>query len=236
MANIFFDIGIILIIATIFAFIAKSLKQPLIPAYILTGLIIGPLLGLITNTDIIITLSEIGIAFLLFIVGLEINIKRLSDVGPIATIGGLTQILIIFTVSFLIVILLGFIQIEAIYLALIIAFSSTMIVVKLLSDKREMDTLHGRIIIGFLLMQDIVAIFVLSILTTLSEFTLLTLFYSIIKGIFVFIIAAFAGKYLFPPIFSFAAKSQELLFIAAISVSFLFSILFNSNSNIIIII
>ena len=73
MANIFFDIGFILIIATILAFIAKFLKQPLIPAYILTGLIIGPFFGLITNSDIITTMSEIGIAFLLFIVGLEIT-------------------------------------------------------------------------------------------------------------------------------------------------------------------
>jgi len=227
MANIFFDIGFILIIATVLAFIAKFLKQPLIPAYILTGLIIGPFFGLITNSDIITTMSEIGIAFLLFIVGLEINIKRLTDVGIVSTIGGLTQILIIFTASFIISVFIGFIQIEAFYLALIIAFSSTMIVVKLLSDKKELDTLHGRIIIGFLLLQDIIAIFVLSILTTLSEFSFLILFFSIIKGIIVFLIAAFTGKYIFPKIFTFAAKSRELLFITAISVSFLFSILFN---------
>jgi len=68
MENIFFDIGAIIIIATVFAFIAKTFKQPLIPAYVLTGIIIGPFLGLITNTDVITNLSEIGIAFLLFIV------------------------------------------------------------------------------------------------------------------------------------------------------------------------
>ena len=227
MENIFFDIGIILIVATFFAFLAKVLKQPLIPAYILTGILIGPYLDLITNTDIIITLSEIGIAFLLLIVGLEIDIRRLTDVGVVSVIGSLTQMLIIFTISFIIAVFLSFKQIESIYLAIIIAFSSTMIVVKLLSDKRQIDTLHGKIIIGFLLMQDIAAIFVLSILTTLDGFSLSTLFLSIIKGAIVFLIAALAGKYLFPKIFTFAAKSQELLFIAAISVSFLFSILFS---------
>ena len=227
MANIFFDIGLVMIIATVFAFIARFFKQPLIPAYILTGLIIGPFLGLITNTEIITTLSEIGIAFLLFIVGLEIDFRKLSNVGVISTIGGLIQVLLVFTISFIIALFLGFIQIEAVYLALVISFSSTMIVIKLLSDKREIDTLHGRIIIGFLLMQDIIAIFVLSILTTLNEFSFLTLFYSIIKGIAIFLIAVFAGKYLFPTIFAFAAKSQELLFVAAIAVSFLFSLIFN---------
>ena len=227
MANIFFDIGAILIIATAFAFIAKLLKQPLIPAYIFTGLIIGPFLGLIKNSDVIITLSEIGIAFLLFIVGLEINIKKLTDVGVVSTIGGLTQILSIFTISFIIAILLSFTQVEAIYVGLILAFSSTMIVLKLLSDKRQIDTLHGRIVIGFLLLQDIAAIFVLSVLTTLSDFSILTLFLSIIKGFVVIIIAILAGKYLFPKIFAFAAKSRELLFMSAVSISFLFSILFN---------
>jgi len=227
MTDIFFDIGFIIIIATAFAFIAKLFRQPLIPAYILTGLVIGPFLGLITNTDVIITMSEIGIAFLLFIVGLEIDLRKLGDVGVVSTIGGLTQIMLVFTVSFIISIFIGFIQIEAVYLALIIAFSSTMIVVKLLSDKRQLDTLHGRIILGILLMQDIAAIFALSVLTTLSEFSLLALLLSIIKGIVVFLIALFAGKSLFPVIFTFAAKSQELLFIAAISISFLFSILFS---------
>ena len=227
MANIFFDIGLVIIVATLFAFIARFFKQPLIPAYILTGLIIGPFLGLITNTEIIATLSEIGIAFLLFIVGLEIDFRKLANVGAISTIGGLIQVLLVFTISFIIALFLGFVQIEAVYLALVIAFSSTMIVLKLLSDKREIDTLHGKIIIGFLLMQDIIAIFVLSILTALNEFSFLTLFYSIIKGVIVFLIAVFAGKYIFPTIFTFSAKSQELLFITAIAVSFLFSIFFN---------
>ena len=77
--NIFFDIGFIVIISTLFAYLARFLRQPLIPAYIIAGIILGPYLGLITNTEIINNLSEIGIAFLLFIVGLEIDIKKLKD-------------------------------------------------------------------------------------------------------------------------------------------------------------
>jgi len=226
MENIFFDIGAIIIIATVFAFIAKTFKQPLIPAYVLTGIIIGPFLGLITNTDVITTLSEIGIAFLLFIVGLEMDLRKLRDVGLISSVGGMVQMLSIFTATFILAVFLGFVYREAIYLGLIIAFSSTMVVVKLLSDKHEIDTLHGRIIIGFLLMQDIIAILALSVLMTIDNFSFSFLILSVVKGVVVFLVAVAASKFLFPALFEFAAKSQELLFIAAVSVSFAFSILF----------
>ena len=131
---IFLDIGIVMIIATVLAYFVKFFKQPLIPAYVLTGIIIGPVLGLITNTEIIKTLSEIGIAFLLFIVGLEINIRKLKHVGLVASFGGIIQIVSTFTVAFILSLLLGFFVLESVYIALIVAFSSTMVVVKLLSD------------------------------------------------------------------------------------------------------
>lgn len=227
MENLFFDIGIVIIIATVFAYIAKSLKQPLIPAYILTGVILGPILGLITNTDVITTLSEIGIAFLLFIVGLEMDIRKLKHVGIVASFGGIIQIVSVFTIAFIAALLLGFVVLESVYLALVIAFSSTMVVIKLLSDKKEIDTLHGKIIVGILLLQDIVAIMALSVLATLSEFSFISLSWSILKGLIALLIALAIGKYIFPKLFTFAAKSQELLFISAVSVSLSYSIFFN---------
>ena len=227
MENLFFDIGVVIIIATVFAYIAKFLKQPLIPAYILTGVILGPVLGLITNTDVITTLSEIGIAFLLFIVGLEMDIRKLKHVGMVASFGGIIQIVSVFTIAFIAALLLGFVVLESVYLALVIAFSSTMVVIKLLSDKKEIDTLHGKIIVGILLLQDIVAIMVLSVLATLSEFSFISLSWSILKGLIALLIALAIGKYIFPKLFTFAAKSQELLFISAVSVSLLYSIFFN---------
>ena len=183
MDNIFFDIGIVMVIATFLAYIAKLLKQPLIPAYILTGVILTPVINFVTGTginrEIIATMSEIGIAFLLFIVGLEIDIRRLKHVGLVASLGGIIQIVSVFTVAFIISLLLGFVAIEAAYLGMLIAFSSTMVVIKLLSDKREIDTLHGKIIVGILLMQDIAAVVALSVLSNLSNFSFITLFFSI---------------------------------------------------------
>lgn len=225
--NIFFDIGFIIIISTLFAYIARFLRQPLIPAYVAAGIIIGPYLGVITNFDAINNLSEIGIAFLLFIVGLEIDIGKLKDVGLVASLGGVIQIAAVFLLAFITSAFMGFFAIESVYLGLIVAFSSTMVVVKLLSDKREVDTLHGRIIIGILLLQDIFAIIALSILSQ-GTFSADSLLLSLLKGVVVIIASLFAGKYILPPLFKFAAASQELLLIASISVAFLFSMVINS--------
>jgi len=234
MENIFFELGLIIIIAAAFAYIARLLKQPLIPAYILTGIVLGPLMGLITNTTVISTMSEIGIAFLLFIVGLEMDIRKLKDVGLVSSLGGLIQILSTFTLAFFFAILIGFKQLHAVYIGLIIALSSTMVVVKLLSDKRELDTLHGRIIIGILLMQDIVAILALSLLTSLNQFSVLVFVFALIKGLAVFLVAVACSRFIFPYLFKFAAKSQELLFLMAIAVLFAFSIFFNQIGKILI--
>ena len=226
MVNIFFDIGLIIVVATFFAYIAKLLNQPLIAAHILTGLILGPFLGLITESATITTLSEIGIAFLLFIVGLEIDIKRLRNVGLVSSLGGIIKSLMLFGAGFLIAMALGFVRIEAVYIGIIVTFSSTMIVVKLLADKRELDTLHGRIILGLLLMEDIIAIFVLSALTSLSNFSLIVLVISVIKALAMLVVAVFASKFIFPYLFKFAARNLELLFLLALTAVFLFSMLF----------
>jgi len=227
MENIFFDIGLIIIVATIVGYLARLLKQPLIPAYILTGLIIGPILGLVEDSNVILTLSEIGIAFLLFVVGLELNLKKLKDVASIAIFGGLMQFILLFISGFLIAIILGFVKTESVYIALIVAFSSTMVVVKILSDKRELDTLHGRIIIGFLLMQDLIAIIALSILTTLNNFSMAILVIALLKGIILLSVAVISSKFILPGLFRFAAKSQELLFLMALTTCFSFSIFAN---------
>lgn len=222
--DVFFEIGAIIIIATVFAFIAKKLKQPLIPAYIITGLLIGPVYGLITNKELIATLSEIGIAFLLFIVGLEMDLKKLKDVAMVSGLGGTIKSLSMFTIGFIIALTLGFVTKEAAYIGIIIAFSSTMIVIKLVSDKRELDTLHGRIVVGILLLEDLLAILALSILTSLDGNSFFIIVFALVKGILLlFFVLAFT-KFLFPIIFKISAKSQELLFLSSISICFLLSI------------
>lgn len=218
------DIGLVIIAATLVAYLASFLKQPLIPAYILAGVVIGPLgYGLITNQSIISTLSELGIAFLLFIVGMEIDLRRLKDIGTFSVIGGSIQISVIFALGFMLSTALNFTRLEGIYIGLALALSSTMVVIKLLSDKRQLDTLHGRLTLGILLIQDLVIVMALSLLTNVGNLSFNPLMMSIFKAIGLFSIAIVFSKYILPVIFRYATRSQELLFMTAVSMSFIFS-------------
>jgi len=223
-SNILLDIGIIIVIATLLSYIIKLLRQPLIPAYILTGIIIGPfVLRLITNIEEIKILAELGIAFLLFMVGLEIDFKKLKDVGSSATVVGIIEVILLFIIGFILAILFGFIQIEAVYLGIILAFSSTMVVIKLLSDRHEIGTLHGRLILGILLLQDILAVLALSMLS-MASFSFMFLILALVKGVGLFLITFLISKFILPYVFKYAAKSQELLFLTSIAVFFFFSL------------
>ncbi len=225
--EIFSQIAIVIIIATIGGYLARIFRQPLIPAYVITGIVMGPIMGLVTNTDVIETLSLAGIAFLLFLVGLELRFNKLKDIGKVAIFGGIVQILLIFSIGFFLGRVFGFIDIEAAYIGLILAFSSTMVVIKLLSDKRELTTLHGKIIIGILIVQDIIAIFSLTVLSSLNSLSFIIFLESFVQASALLVLAFIASRFIFPSIFKFAAEMQELLFILALSVCFFFSLLFS---------
>lgn len=225
--DIFIDIGLIIIAATLGGFFAKALKQPLIISYILMGILIGPVLGLLHDMEVVTILAEIGIVFLLFIVGIELDLKRLKDVGSMATIGALIQMVLSFLLGFEAFRLLGFDVMTSAFAGIVILFSSTMVVIKLLADKAQLDTLHGRIVIGTLLVQDIVAVVILSIIgSSGGDFSVLSLLFSIGIGLFVFAVAYAFSKIIFPKMFKFAAGSQELFFLLSISTCFLFAFLF----------
>jgi len=220
--SILINIGIIIIIAAVLAIILRLLKQETIPAYILAGLIIGPLvLGLVTDAILISALAEIGIAFLLFVAGMEISFKKLKETSTGSLIAGFFQIVIMGVATFFITNSLGFGRLESFYLALILTFSSTILVVKLFADKYELNTLHARIAISILLIQDIVAIFALSILS--GKFSNIFIYLALLKVALLLLIAFFLNKTIIKPLFNFASKSTELLFIVSIAFVFLFS-------------
>ena len=224
--GILLDIAIMISIATAGAYLLGMLRQPLIPAYIITGLLIGPYgLGLVTDTEIIKLFAEIGIAFLLFVVGLELDFSRLKTIGFVSSVGGSIITVSSFAIGILIALQLGFSSIESAYIALVVAFSSTLVVIKLLSDNREIDTLHGRIMVGILLVQDVFAIIAMSILSSLETFTPVLLLVAMLKGVGLIFAAILASKYIFPSVFKFPAKSKELLFLCSITVCFLAALL-----------
>lgn len=222
MNPVLYDIGIVIVAATILAFLARLFKQPIILAFIAAGILLGPSgFKMITNEEVILALSEFGIAFLLFIVGLELDLRKLKELGKPTFVAAAAQMIFSFLAGFLAGKFLSFSAITSIYMGLAVSFASTTVVLKFLAEKNEMYTLHGRFQIGILIVEDVFAVLALAALTTLDSFSISSLSITLGKGALLFIIAALAGTFIFPSLFSKAAKNQELLFLSAISLSFI---------------
>jgi Kef-type K+ transport system membrane component KefB/Trk K+ transport system NAD-binding subunit len=223
MDPVLFDISIIIIAAAGIGIIAKFLKQPPVLAYIISGLVIGPFgLKLIHDVDFVKNIGELGIALLLFVVGLELSVERLKKVGGSASLIGLGEVALVTGVGYLLAIGFGFTKIEGVYIGLILAFSSTLVVVKMLSDSRELDTLHGRIMLGVLLVQDVIVIIALTLLLN-TDVSAMSFVKMAAMGIGLILTALLSAKYILPLFFKTVAESQELLFIFALAWCFTFA-------------
>jgi Kef-type K+ transport system membrane component KefB len=221
--SIIFQIALILILCSILAFIAKSLKQSLILSYVIAGLILGPLVtGIITELELIKAFSEIGIAFLLFVAGLEISFKKIKEANlkKISLIG-ILQIILVMGFTFIFQEFLKLETLQAAYLGIVLSFGSTMVVIKILSDRSELVTMHGRLVLGILLLQDLVAIIAISFFTT-GNFQPLEIGISFGKIILMVITAIVLQKFVLNKLFRFAASSTELLLLSSLGVLFLF--------------
>lgn len=163
------ELGLILIAAAVVMLVARPLRMPSIVAYLLAGLALGPGLRLVEKTPIVQDLSELGIALLLFLVGLELTLDKIRKVGKVAVLAGLGQVVFTAAGGLVLCRLLGYNWMESLFLATALTFSSTVVVVKLLDQKRELDSLYGRIAVGIFLVQDMVVIVVLTILSGLAR-------------------------------------------------------------------
>jgi Kef-type K+ transport system membrane component KefB len=223
------NIGLAFTIATLCAFIAKLLKQPLILAYLAAGVVIGPEIGFawVKDKQTIDLISEIGLILLLFIIGLEIDLKRLLGAGRTILVAGVSQFLLCVALGIGLAVLMGYApstgNFDWLYLAVTLALSSTLIVVKLLYDKFELTTLPGRITLGILIFQDIWAIVFLALQPNLDDPRLGILLASFIKGAALVLITLGVSRYALPRFFSFVAKVPELMLVAALAWCFLVS-------------
>jgi Kef-type K+ transport system membrane component KefB len=162
----FAELALLLMLAAGLGTLGLLLRQPLIVGFIAVGLIAGPsALDVVRSDEQIRLLSELGIALLLFLVGIKLDIKLLRSFGSVAVTSGLAQVVLTFAVGFLAGLALGLERVTNLYIALGLAFSSTIIIVKLLSDKREIDALHGQIALGFLIVQDLVVVLTMILLS-----------------------------------------------------------------------
>ena len=166
---IFYEIAALLVLAATAGFVGLLLRQPLIVSFIAVGIIAGPsVLDIARSDEHIDLLAELGIAVLLFLVGLKLDLNLVRTLGPVALMTGLGQVAFTTVFGFLIGLGLGFEVITSLYIAVALTFSSTIIIVKLLSDKREIDSLHGRIALGFLIVQDLVVVLAMIILSAVG--------------------------------------------------------------------
>src|SRR3989338_6890227 len=223
-SSLLIDIGLIILFAAFLALIVKFFRQPLVLGYVLAGILIGPLaFGLITNAELIKQLAELGVAFLLFIVGLELDISKFKQLGWVVGIVGVLQVILVTFVATLIA-TIWLNTTEALYVGLIVAFSSTMLVVKLMEDKNELQTLHGKIVLGILLVQDILVVLALSLLQGIGNSSFFALI-SLVKGLGLILVSYLIGKYIFNYVLRLTASLPELLFVVALAISFTYAAL-----------
>ena len=222
----FLELAAVIIVATLLGVIFQKLKQPILLAFIFAGIILGSsFLGVITYTELLDVFSELGVAFLLFLVGMNLDLRIFKEIGKTSIITGIGQIVFTTIIGFTIASFLGFELLESLYIAIALTFSSTIIIVKLLSDKKELNSLYGKISIGFLLVQDFVAIIALVLISSFSFSSDLTSQLStfVINLVLLFLLFFIASKFFVKKIFDSLSENQELLFLGAISWCFAFS-------------
>ncbi len=220
-----FELAVVILMAATLGIAAKYFKQPIVLAYLVTG---GALAYFnwtkIINQESFHTFSDLGIMFLLFLVGLEINWSSMQSVGKSAVIIGLGQVIVTFILGYGLAWLFGFTPIHAAYIAFALTISSTVIVVKLLSEKRELHSLSGRLAVGILLVQDAVVILLLVVLTGFSRgdvFSFSNLAVAVTRGIALCAFMVYLGRKLMPHMIHRIAQSTELLFLVSLAWVFL---------------
>lgn len=215
-ADSFYEFAALLGLAVGIGFLGRLLKQPLIVSFIAVGLIVGPHgLDLLKSIDKINLLSEMGIAVLLFVVGLKLDVTLIRTSGKVSLATGMGQVIFTSVFGYFICLWLGFETVTSIYIAVALTFSSTIIIVKLLSDKKEIQSLHGQISIGFLIVQDIVviiAMIVLSALGTQSDYSIMEeIIWVVVKGVGMMIFIILLIRYVMYRLTSLMARTPELL-------------------------
>jgi Kef-type K+ transport system membrane component KefB len=214
------DIAICIIAAWILAVLSQVARQPVLLAYLVAGFIIGPHgFEWITNIQNIRTISEIGLSLLLFMIGLEIDLKKMLSAGRVIMLTAAAQILGCVLLGWIVFGLIGPAEnrLEALYLGVAAAMSSTVIIIKILYDKRELETLAGRVTLGVLVLQDIATILFLAIQPNLKNPAVGVLTLAMGKVILLVAVAFLAGRFVLPPVFKLVARLPELVLVGAVA-------------------
>lgn len=224
------DIAVCIIAAWVFAVLCQLVKQPLLLAYLLAGFVIGPHgLKFVTDHHSIETISSIGLILLLFMIGLEIDLKKMVSAGRVITLSALAQILgcVALGWGFFRLVGLGGTWLEALYLGVAAAMSSTVIIVKVLYEKRELETLAGRITVGIMVLQDLATILFLAVQPNLNNPAASLMALAVGKVFVLILVGYLVSRFVLPPIFTFVARLPELVLIGALAWCFAMAALAN---------
>ena len=221
--DVFTQLSLVIVVAGVVSIIMRLLKQPLIMGYIITGILVGPtLLNLIHEKDAFETFSEIGIALLLFIIGLELSITTIRRLGKPVFITAFALLGVMVSTGYLVATAMNFTATEAVLTGLALFFSSTIIIAKVLSDKKQLTRLNGQLAIGVILIDDVIATFALLYVTTNTGggLDMLDIGFLVLKGLMTAGVLVLLGAKILPKFTKFIASSQELLFIFALAWGF----------------
>ncbi|HLD21659.1 MAG TPA: cation:proton antiporter [Patescibacteria group bacterium] len=229
MEQIFFEISIVIIVGTLCASVARLFRQPMIPAYIIAGILLGPVVfHVIKSEELMHVLSTFGIAFLLFLVGIELDIRHFLKTGQTAIVAGIIQMLVASGLGYMVVRFLGFNHITALFLSIALAFSSTIVVMKMLDERKELDTLYGQIVIGIMLTQDFIAILFLIFYEVFNgggdQSLGMGIVIAFIKVVLLIFVVFFSSRFILKKVFTYFARTPELLFLSSICWCLIFAL------------
>ncbi len=216
------DIGLSIIVFSVIGLVFYYLKQPMLLACLITGVIIGPSMGpkLVISPNNIDIISRFGLILLLFIIGLEMNPRSLMQQGKAIFVAGIGGFFVLVGLGFAFFTWMGtkygIPSSDIVYLVIVYAISSTAIVIKILYDKGELDTIAGRITLGILIVQDVWAILILAFLPTFSNPDIVSVLVSLSKGILLLVGGFFLSRFVLKPLFTHVSKSPELVLAIAL--------------------
>lgn len=229
--SIIHDTSIVILAASVFGSIFYFLRQPIILGYIFGGILIGPLgFDLISQTEFVNTLSSIGILLLLYLIGIDLEYSKLKDIGGKIFIISILQVTLCSAFTFAVGRFLGFDNFSAFYIGLALSFSSTVVVVKMLLEKEQLDSLYGKVCVGILIMQDIIAVIALLFITAIGNeqeiFSFVDFSLWFLKGLFLSVGAFYVSKYFLGRFFHKLNNSGEIIMISGISWCLVLAFLF----------
>ena len=227
MDSVFVQLAVMLSTACVIGYVAMRFRLPLVMAYLLAGVALSAYN--ISDSAILHTLPEIGIAFVLFLIGMELNLSEIRSLGRPVFFATLFQVGISSIAGFGLATFFGFPAVEAAVLGIALAFASTIVIVKMLSERRDTASLYGKLSIGILLVEDIIAIIAMVAITEnvisygFGAALVMPLILFVVKAAILIGIAFIVSRYIVAPLFNAMAKSIELLFLAAIAWCFIFT-------------